>query len=265
MQQLYYLGPKGTFSYLACQKYLPEQSATYIPKSNLYEVIKSVSKHHDAVGVVPIENSIEGTINIVADALAQQAVFAHDEILLDIDFALYGNGQNQLADIKKVYSIAPAISQTTEYIHRHQFDYDYVDSTIQSLDKITHGVGAIAPLGSGEAYGYTPIDQHIQDFTHNMTRFLVIKADQQFDTRATALMFLITPTYDKPGLLASVLNTFALFNINLSWIESRPLKTQLGMYRFFVQANTPFSSEVKKVMTILETLDFKVEIIGAFK
>ena len=45
-------------------------------------------------------------------------------------------------------------------------------------------------------------------------------------------MFLITPMYDKPGLLASVLNTFALFNINLSWIESRPLKTQLGMYRF---------------------------------
>lgn len=77
-------------------------------------------------------------------------------------------------------------------------------------------------------------------------------------------MFLITPQYDKPGLLASVLNTFALFNINLSWIESRPLKTQLGMYRFFVQADTPVTNDVNKVITILKTLDFSVNLIGSF-
>ena len=64
----------------------------------------------------------------------------------------------------KVYSIAPAISQTTNYIHQHQFLYDYTDSTIQSLDKIAKGIGAIAPLGSGETYGYQPIDLHIQDY-----------------------------------------------------------------------------------------------------
>ena len=66
-------------------------------------------------------------------------------------------------------------------------------------------------------------------------------------------------THDKPGLLASVLNTFALFNINLSWIESRLIKTQLGMYRF-VQADTPVTHDINKVITILETLDFKVKL-----
>jgi len=77
-------------------------------------------------------------------------------------------------------------------------------------------------------------------------------------------MFLITPKYDKPGLLASILNTFALFNINLSWIESRPLKTKLGQYHFFVQADAPISQDVKKVITILNTLDFETKLIGSF-
>ena len=100
------------------------------------------------------------------------------------------------------------------------------------MTKIENGVAAIAPLGSGEAYGFTPIDTHIEDYPHNVTRFSY-KNQQQFDQNATSLMFLITPMHDKPGLLASVLNTFALFNINLSWIESRPLKTQLGYVSIF--------------------------------
>ncbi len=65
----------------------------------------------------------------MADALAQQDVFAHGEIRLDINFALYGNGTDSISDIKKVYSIAPAISQTTNYIHQHQFTM--IMSTVQ--------------------------------------------------------------------------------------------------------------------------------------
>ena len=171
--RLYYLGPKGTFSYLASQKFILENDINYSAKSNLHEVIKAVSCDNNSIGIVPIENSIEGTINIVADALAEQKIYAHGEIHLDIDFALYGYHSDRLQDIKKVYSIAPAISQTTNYIQQHHFQYDYTDSTIQSLDKIEKGIGAIAPLGSGETYGYQPLDVHIQDYPHNVTRFLI--------------------------------------------------------------------------------------------
>ncbi|MCQ9279274.1 prephenate dehydratase [Staphylococcus borealis] len=262
--RLYYLGPKGTFSYLAAKTYLSEEEVTYSPKSNLYEVIKAVNSHSNAVGIVPIENSIEGTINIVADALAQEDIYAHGEIHLDINFGLYALKGTSLEDIEKVYSIAPAISQTSQYIHRHHFLYDYVDSTIQSLEKIDTHVAAIAPLGSGEAYGFEPIDAHIQDYPHNVTRFLVVKSDEHYSEIASSTLLLITPKHDKAGLLASILNTFALFDINLSWIESRPLKTQLGMYRFFVQTDIGKSEELDKVISILETLDFSVKIIGAF-
>ncbi|MEJ7142159.1 prephenate dehydratase domain-containing protein, partial [Staphylococcus capitis] len=67
---LYYLGPRGTFSYLASKKYLTETEADYHPKSNLYEVVQAVQNDSDSIGIVPIENSIEGTINIIADGLA---------------------------------------------------------------------------------------------------------------------------------------------------------------------------------------------------
>lgn len=261
---LYYLGPKGTFSYLAAQQYQTEEEATYIPKSNLYEVVSAVSKDNNAIAVVPIENSIEGTINIVADGLTQENIYAKGEIHLDIQFALYGNDHEDASSIEKVYSIAPAISQTSNYIQRHNFDYNYVDSTIKSLEYIAPGIGAIAPLGSGEAYGYYPIEKNIQDYPHNVTRFLVVSNEPQHIEDASDTMLLITPEYDKPGLLANILNTFALFNINLSWIESRPLKTQLGMYHFFVQADVPIGANLDKVVTILTTLDFQVKIIGSF-
>ena len=76
-------------------------------------------------------------------------------------------------------------------------------------------------------------------------------------------MFLITPKYDKPGLLASILNTFALFNINLSWIESRPLKTKLGQYHFLFKQMLLYH-KMSKVITILNTLDFETKLIGSF-
>ncbi|MEJ7495371.1 prephenate dehydratase [Staphylococcus pasteuri] len=266
--KIYYLGPKGTFSYLASQKYVEQlklQNIDFVPKANLYEVIKCASQDDDTIGLVPIENSIEGTINIVADSLAKQDVYAHGELLLDIDFALYGQSGSQIEDIKKVYSIAPAISQTSNYIMNHHFDYDYVDSTVKGFEMISKHVGAIAPVNSGEDYGFQQLDTHIQDFPHNATRFLIIKNHAQFDVNANTTMFLITPKFDKPGLLASILNTFALFNINLSWIESRPLKTKLGQYHFFVQADAQLSNDIEKVITILNTLDFETKLIGAFR
>lgn len=99
--RLYYLGPKGNIFLFSCKTYLSEEEVTYSPKSNLYEVIKAVNSHSDAVGIVPIENSIEGTINIVADALAQEDIYAHGEIHLDINFGLYANKGTSLDDIKR--------------------------------------------------------------------------------------------------------------------------------------------------------------------
>ena len=127
------------------------------PKSNLFEVIKAVADDDTSIGIVPIENSIEGTINIVADALAQQDVFAHGEIRLDINFALYGNGSNTISDIKKCILLhQQSVKQQITYIN---INLTMIMSTVQfkSLTKIENGVAAIAPLGSGEAYGFTPL------------------------------------------------------------------------------------------------------------
>ncbi|EIA5746164.1 prephenate dehydratase [Staphylococcus pseudintermedius] len=264
---LFYLGPKGTFSYLAALKLQSQtnQKEQLVERSNLYEVMSSLQKDPSASAIVPIENSIEGTINVIADSLIEQNFVIIEEIFLDIAFALYGLPNQSFKDIQRVYSISPAISQTQKFIHEQQFDYDYTTSTVASLEKIDATTGAIAPLESGEMYGYEALATHIEDYPHNMTRFLVLKhASEVTNQSGSECLLVITPTEDKPGLLASILNTFAMFQVNLKWIESRPLKTQLGMYRFFVQAECPDTTVLHKILTILETLDFKIKNLGRF-
>ena len=162
---------KGHFFFLASQQIVSEPSIDRCAQSNLLEVILAVVNNKEDMGIVPIENSIEGTINMVADALAQQDIFAHGEIIINIHFGLYALPHTSLSDISTVYSIAPAISQTCNFIHQHGFNYDYVDSTIQSLDKITSTTAAIAPLGSGERLGFKALASNIEDYPHNTTRF----------------------------------------------------------------------------------------------
>lgn len=263
---LYYLGPQGTFSYLAAKQYRDNQTDTQlVAKSQLYEVMTALLDDPTSRAIVPIENAIEGTINIVADTLVEQPFTVVDEVLLDIAFGLYGQPGQTLNDIQKVYSIGPAISQTQKFIHQHHLTYDFTTSTIAALDYVDDTTGAIIPLGSGEVYGYTSLASHIEDYAHNQTRFLVLQhADFAIQDSGDTCLLVITPKRDQPGLLASVLNTFALFHVNLSWIESRPLKTQLGMYRFFVQADCPNQQHLDKIITILETLDFEIQSLGRF-
>ncbi len=114
-------------------------------------------------------------------------------------------------------------------------------------------------------YGYHALQTHIEDYPHNMTRFLVLKhASEVAYQSGKDWLLVITPTEDKPGLLANILNTFAMFQVNLKWVESRPLKTKLGMYRFFVQAECPNDEVVNKITTILKTLDFELKNLGRF-
>lgn len=264
---LYYLGPVGTFSHMAALNYNGTKINDYIPKSNLYEVVNALEADSNSIAIAPIENSIEGTINIIADSLTEKKVHVIDELHLDISFSLYTNKGTQLEDIKEVVSIAPAINQTSKFIKEHGFTYRYSDSTVQSLEELDQHTAAIAPIGLEDRYdSIEALHTHIEDYPHNTTRFLILSSQKKSVQQATDSILLITPDKDKPGLLASMLNTFALFNINLSWIESRPLKTQLGMYHFFVQADCSAEDDnMKKVITILKTLDFDVNVLGNFK
>lgn len=86
--KLYYLGPLGTFSHMAALKYKLDEITEYIPKSNLYEVVKAIEADPENIAIAPIENSIEGTINIIADSLTEQKIHVIDELHLDISFSL---------------------------------------------------------------------------------------------------------------------------------------------------------------------------------
>ncbi|MGV3244373.1 prephenate dehydratase [Staphylococcus sp. 11261D007BR] len=267
--QLHYLGPEGTFSYLAAQQYLAHQThperIQLVPKNNLYEVITALESSEEVMAIVPIENAIEGIINTVADLLTRDYLCVVDEVVMKVNLALYGKQHQSVSDIHKVYSIDPAINQAQTFIRNYQFDIGIASSTVAALSYIDDTSAAIAPLGSGELYGYYSLQNHIEDSPHNMTRFLILSNNMTYKQQTgSECLFIITPNSDQPGVLMSILNTFYMLNLNLTWIASRPLKTKLGMYHFFIQAESIDQTHLEKVMTILTTLDFDVTLLGHF-
>ncbi|KAA1039571.1 prephenate dehydratase [Macrococcus equipercicus] len=257
--KVYYLGPEGTFSYQAAVKYQPH--ADLVPCQSLYEVVEQFNQHTNSQAIVPIENAIEGTINLIADELIENQLHVIGEVYLDIAFDVVGLTPS-MEHISSVVSIAPIISQTKRFITDYELDVKHSDSSLDSLNYIDHETVAIIPHQSTTAYPV--ITEHIEDYPYNKTRFLVL-SHQETSHPTTQALLLLTPKVDKPGLLANILNVFNLYNINLSWIESRPTKQQFGCYHFLIQCQIAASSDdYKQVLKIFEALEITVRTIGAF-
>lgn len=127
-------------------------------------------------------------------------------------------------------------------------------------------VSAIGPRSLASLLDLDILERDIQDNPDNQTRFIIVGNDRKWDQETKKTMFVITPGQDQPGLLSAILNIFAALSINLSWIESRPTTTKLGVYRFFLEANQMCGLEtVNKAVTILETLGHEVRIIGRYQ
>lgn len=256
---MYYLGPKGTFSYQAAVQYQP--NAELVPCQSLYEVIEQFNQHRESRAIVPIENAIEGTINLIADELIENQLHVVGEVYLDVAFDAVGLTPT-LSSARTVVSIAPIISQTKRFITDHQLIVKHADSSLDSLNYVDDETIAIVPHDSTNDFHV--IQQNIEDFPHNQTRFLVLSHQENIVSTTQALL-LLTPKVDKPGLLANILNVFNLYNINLSWIESRPTKQQFGYYHFLIQCRIdPKSEDYNQVLNIFNAMQISARTIGAF-
>ncbi|WP_165981026.1 prephenate dehydratase [Macrococcus lamae] len=256
---LYYLGPKGTFSYQAAMKYQSE--AELIPCQSLYDVVDQVNQNTTSQAIVPIENAIEGTINLIADELIENQLHVISEVYLDVAFDVVGLTES-MNNISSVVSIAPIISQTKHFITEHQLNVKHADSSLDSLNYIDGETVAIIPHQS--TTDFSVVKSHVEDYPFNQTRFLVLSHQKSIHPTNQVLL-LLTPQVDKPGLLANILNVFNLYNINLSWIESRPTKQQFGYYHFLIQCRIDITSQdYKQVLKIFDAMQISVRTIGAF-
>ena len=251
-----FLGPEGTYSEEASKLYLKkiENNAQIelIPYANFHELMFAVDKGKVDEGVLPIENSLEGSIVIVTDLLAKDVnLMIRQEMVLPIQnylMALKGTNKKKITDI---VSHPQPIDQCKDYIMKNfpNARIHLAPSTSEAAKRVAAGsayrwfgdeeeakgrtFAAIAPKASAALYGLEILDKEINS-KDNSTRFVVLsKKDHEMTGKdKTSIVFSIMK--DKPGGLFQALSEFANRKINLTKIESRPTKTTLGHYYFFI-------------------------------
>ncbi len=230
--------------------------------------MESVANGDSLLGVVPIENSIEGPVGITLDSLAHKFdLKIYKEIIIPINQNLIVNPGSTMDDIKDVYSHAQALAQCQDFVRENNIQPHYAISTARAAKDII-GDKSKAAIGNSkivELYGLEILQSNIQDVENNATRFVVVsKNDHEMTGRdKTSIIFSIYE--DKPGQLYKILGIFEKNNINLTKIESRPSKKGLGRYLFFVDFEGHKDDEVvQNILKEIEEQTYRFKILGSY-
>lgn len=271
-----YLGPKGTFTKLAVEASFNGEE--HVSFDTIPECIDAVENGQIDIGVVPLENAIEGTVHLTVDYLVHEVrIPIQSEIVVPIEQHLLvrKDFSGDLSDIKEVHSHSHAIAQCHQYLHKNipHASLHFTSSTGKAAEIVSENDRHIAAIGNKLAareYGLTILKENIHDYPNNHTRFAVLAKDKdvvnvkhQEELRRTSL--LITMPSDHAGALHQVLSAFAWRKMNLSKIESRPMKTGLGNYFFIIDVNQPLDDVLfPGVKGELEALGCKVTVLGSY-
>lgn len=234
-----YLGPNGTFSHQAALEW--SQGKEELREYNtIYSAIKAVDEGEADRCIVPIENSIEGSINTTLDMLAFDVdLFITGEHVLHITQNLMAEPDTKEEDIKIITSHPQAIGQCAKLLASRfpNAKIEFADSTSAAAKRVASGekgVACIASPNSAKLYGLNILYPNCGDEYNNSTRFVVLEKQRSYkvtDHDKTSIAFTLS---DEPGILFKALAHFADEKINLKKIESRPMKNELGKYMFFI-------------------------------
>jgi prephenate dehydratase len=263
---LAHLGPAGTYAETATIAYAQSLNiATELaPYNTIAQAIEAVAADQADLAVVPVENSIEGSVTMTLDALWRlDNLQIQQGLVLSIEHQLITTATS-LAQIAAVYSHPQALSQCQEWLGKHlpQAKRIATNSTTEILAQL-QAMPQAAGISSPHAamlYGLPILATDIGDRSENRTRFWVLGKQPALSGSHTSLA--LTLPKNVPGALISVLEKFAAANINLSRIESRPTKRSLGEYLFFMDLEAD-SSDPMMVEILAELID-RVETIKSF-
>ena len=251
-KRIAYFGPAGTFTEQALLTQKDLASGELIAYRTVPDVLDAVESGEAHLGFVPIENSIEGTVNFTQDAL----VFDHDlliqrEVVLDIEHCLVARKGVKASDITAIMSIPVATAQCHNYLRKNfsALEVRAANSTAEAaqiVSKSSENLAAIAPRNAASVYGLEVVATDIADHPGNQTRFiLVAKGVVPSATGHDKTAIVVFQRADEPGSLISILQEFAARRINLSVLLSRPTKRGgLGDYCFIMYADGHIQDEL---------------------
>ncbi|MBE9043064.1 prephenate dehydratase [Pleurocapsales cyanobacterium LEGE 10410] len=267
---LAYLGPTGTNSETAALAYAdwiyrhqPSTTITLCPYPSIALALRSVANGEIDRAIVPIENSIEGSVTVVLDTLWQSAIQVHQELTIPIFHGLLSYSPS-LEQIETVYSHPQALAQCQKWLEKFlpQVQLIPTKSTTEGVKllKQDQTAAAIASPKASELYQVPLLRSDIKDSRDNCTRFWIVSS--HISDRGSHLALAFSLAQNAPGALVEALEIFAHRKINLSKIESRPTKRSLGEYVFFIDLEG--NSHDPEITNALAELSSCTEVLKIF-
>lgn len=280
MNKMAYLGPRGTFCEEAALRYIDPTKWELVPYPTIEQVFAAVHLGEMDSGIVPIENSCEGSVNQTMDLLAYDYdLKLSGEIILPIKHNLLARPGIDLEAISRIISHPQALAQCRRYLSANFNGLELVDvtSTAEAARRVAGSGDSWAAIGTtaaARAYGLDILNSDIQDRLNNETRFVILSSECSAastseassclpkNAKTSLLLYLM----NNPGALFRALEQFYLHEINLTKIESRPAKTRIGEYLFFIDIEGhPLDPRVKEALAGLKAITLDIRVLGSYR
>jgi prephenate dehydratase len=248
------LGPAGTYSHRAASAIADDDEIVFT--ESVTAIVESVSAGEYERGVVPVENSIEGSVTESLDAFTEHEIAVTREVITPIRHALIAQDEK----FETVASHAQALAQCRSYLEDNYPDADLeaVASTARGVQRAREDASVAAighPATADDGASLTVLAEDIQDRTSNATRFLVVAPAGERSEAGSKTSIIVYPNVDYPGLLLELLEPFADRDINLTRVESRPSGERLGDYVFHVDvAAGLYEERTQAALAVIEDI-----------
>lgn len=258
------LGPEGSFSGLAAETLC--EGAEIVFCRSFSEAVSRLLQGDTDYAVLPIENSLGGGVLAVLDLLSESEIFGEKELVLGVDHRLAKLEGVKDGEIGIVYSHEQALLQCADYLHRHFPQAALVGtlSTAESLCKLgPHAAGIVGAHVKKE--GVVLSDENIADNKRNFTRFLRFRRGGAEAGEHSRAVFLCAECTHEPGSLFKLLEIFYKSGLNLTRIESRPVKEKIGHYRFFIEFTGDIATDrVQNALHAARAYCSQFKLLGAY-
>ena len=263
-----YQGEPGAYSEAAGLKF--HGSADMMPNPAFEDVFKAVVTGAATHGILPVENSIGGSIHRNFDLLAENDLSIVGEVELLVEHCLLAYPGTTQDAIRRVYSHPQALAQCEKFLRALPnieivATYDTAGSAKLIRDKALKDTAAIASARAGEIFGLQVLESGIQDFELNLTRFVIVARNSETspDADKTTIMFALP---NEPGALFKALSVFALRDIDLTKLESRPIRGRPWEYMFYADLNVG-RQEMRCARALVHLGEFGkwVRTLGSYK
>jgi len=268
-QKIVFAGAKGAFGELAARKYFGDK-ADISPVIGFDAVFGAVRTRKASHGVVPIENSLGGSVHQNYDLLSDSRLYITAEIFLQVKHNLVAKQGTTIDNVRRVFSHPQALAQCARFLKRHskmkRIDAENTALAAKSVSEDNNqDTAAIASSQAAEDFNLEILAPNIQDRDDNVTRFLVVSREQSKKTdspRKTSIVFALKNT---PGVLFKALGVFALRDIDLFKIESRPIHGKGFEYLFYLDCRGDITDEVvKNAISHLKEITTFYRLLGSY-